>query len=172
MLAAMREAGFVAMQITGGTMRLATDEKLARAHNAPLVHHLDLLSLARRVRAAIASPSAPRPPAANGAVSGLGLRLETAALFAAVLLLTMIWLTPGTFGLGLLGCPDGGIYHHVVRPPHDVCRVSATQLHSIDLGTLTSVVVSSMSAAVSIVAAIGLARRRRYLRRLLQEVPE
>lgn len=169
-LAALRASGFVAMQITDGTVRLATDEKRGRARNAPLVHQLDLVDLARRLRAAITNPSAPRPPLPNGAASGLGASVETVALFAALILFTLIWLTPGTFGLGVLACPDRGVFHHVIRPPQDVCRISPTQIHPTNLGTLTAVVVSSMIAVVSIVVAVGLARRRRHLASVAPQV--
>lgn len=165
-LAALRATGFVALQITDATVRIVTDERLGRARKAPLVHQLDVIDLARRLRAAVANPAAPRPALPSGPVSASSGRLEWIMSFGAVMVLTLVWLAPGMFGLGFLGCPDGGVYHHVIRPPRDVCLVAPTVMQPVNLGTLTAVVLSLAAAVGSLSMAVGALRRRGYLARI------
>lgn len=166
-LAALRASGFVAMQITGGQARIATAEARGRAPQAPLVHHLDIVDLAR-LRAVATDPRAQRPalPAGPAPSAPRFALWEMAIVFSVELPLLMMRLRPDLFGLESLVCPDGGVFED--RRRSTLCRLSPTSTYAPDLGSLTALVFALAIAFVAGRLAWHFFRQNAYLTRLVE----
>lgn len=148
-LADLRACGFLAMQVTGGAARIATDEARGRASKAPLLHQLDTVDLARRLRGVATDSRAPALPVPTGAAPTAPAfsPWEMGGVMAVEIALMMVRMAPQLFGLDGLVCPNGGVFED--RRRSTVCRLSPTSTYRPELGSLTALVIA---IAIAIVA--------------------